>query len=419
MSLFAAAENASKRQFQQFGSGIGGFKEFLNFFGGGESASGVNVDEDNMISLSGIFNAITLLSETVAQQPLSPFLEYEENDLTKLRKYKEHPTYSLVSYEALPGFMTAYTWRKLMVNYVARWQNGYSVIERNGNYRPKGLIPIHPTRVIPKVTSDSRLVYQIDGGEMEISAINMIHIIGFTDDGLSGKSLASIGKDSIGHALATERFGGMYFGKGINQSGFIQHPGRLKDEDAVERLKSSFVKKYGGLNNSFGVGILEDGAEYKPTDVEPEKAQLHETRKLNIEEVARWLNVPVPLLKQIDQMTYNNAEQIDIQFTKYTITPWNVNIEQELRRKLLTEREKRAGNIYFKHNMNGLLRGDTKSRASLYDTMQRTGAFSPNDIRELEDKNPYEGGDIHVINPGAQSVENLNNQDNGNNVPNG
>lgn len=419
MSLFQAAQHRAQTRASLLPSTNvkNPLQWFVDWAGGGESASGISVNENNAISLSSFFNAITLLSETVAQQPLSPFLEYEENGLTKRRKYRQHPSYNLVAFEALPGFMTAFTWRKLMMNFVCRWQNAYSVIERNGNMRPTGLIPVHPDRVTPKITKDKKLVYEIDSGTMEVSAINMIHIIGFTDDGLAGKSLATIAKDSLGHALATERFGGMYFGKGINQSGFIKHPGRLKDQEAVERLKSSFVKKYGGINNAFGVGVLEEGAEFEQTDVEPEKAQLHETRKLNVEEVARWLNVPVPLLKQIDRLTYNNAEQIDIQFTKYTITPWNVNFEQEYRRKLLSEGEKQSGNVYFKHNMNGLLRGDTESRAKLYDTLSKTGAASPNFILEKEDENPYEGGDVHVINPGAQTIEQLQNpQENGNDI---
>lgn len=408
MSLLQAAENRAHSRKVNFGSGIGGFKEFISFMGSGESASGVSVNEENMISLSSVFNAITLLSETVAQQPLSPYLEYQENELTKRRKYREHPTYSLVAFEAMPGFMTAYTWRKLMMNYACRWQNAYSVIERNGNYRPIGLIPVHPERVVPKITQSNKLVYEVDGTDV-IKAINMIHIVGFSDDGIAGRRLSSIASNSLGHALATERFGGQFFGKGINQSGFIKTPKLLNDKEAVERIKSSFAKKYGGLNNSFGVGLLEDGAEYEPLETDPEKAQLHDTRKLNVEEVARWMNVPVPLLKQIDKLTYNNAEQVDIQFTKYTIAPWNVNIEQELRRKLLTEKEKRKGDIYFKHNMNGLLRGDTESRAKLYDTLSKTGAASPNFILEREDENPYEGGDVHVINPGAQTIEQLQN----------
>lgn len=412
MSFFQAAETfAKKRAVALPGTTVVEPLEwFRQWAGGTDSASGIEVNEENMISLSAVFNAIQILSETVAQQPAAPYLEYVENGLTKRRKYKEHSTYNLIAHEAMPGFMSSFIWRKLMMNYAVRWQNAYSVIERGGDMSPRGLIPVHPKRVTPKITKDSELVYDIDGGTMEVSAINMFHVIGFSDDGISGRALSSIANESLGHALAVERFGGMYFGKGIHQSGFIKTPKKLKDEKAVERLKSSFVKKYGGPNNAFGVGVLEEGAEYEKTDVDPEKAQLYNTRKLNIEEVARWLNVPVPLLKHLDKATYNNTEQIDIQFTKYTIAPWNVNFEQEMWRKLLREDEKASGSIYFKHNMNGLLRGDTATRAKFYQIMSATGAFSPNMILDREDENPYEGGDVHVINPGAQTIEQLEQQ---------
>ncbi len=420
MSIFAAAKNISQQRAVTLpGTTVAEPLEwFRQFMGGTDSSSGIQVDADKMITLSAVFNAIQILSETVAQQPLSPYLEYEENNLTKKRKYKEHPSYRLIAHEAMPGYMTAYTWRKLMMNYAARWQNAYSVIERDGNMGLKSLIPVHPKRVVPKLNNRKELVYQIDNGDMEISALNMIHIVGFTDDGIAGRALPSIAGESLGYALAVERFGGMYFGKGIHQSGFIKHPGKLKDPDAVERLKSSFLQKYGGWNGKFGVGVLEEGAEYEPMDIEPEKAQLFNTRKLNIEEVARWLNVPVTLLKQLDKASYNNSEQTDIQFTKYTIAPWNVSIEQELWRKLLTEREKEESKIYFKHNMNGLLRGDTATRSRFYQTMSATGAFSPNMILEREDENPYEGGDVHVINPGAQTIEKLQSEEenNGNDI---
>jgi len=418
MSLFAAAANTRATQLPSTNI-LNPLQWFTNWAGGGQTSSGISVNEDNMVSLSAVFNAITLLSETVAQQPLSPYLEYEQEGLTKRRKYKEHPTYRLVAYEAFPGFMTAFTWRKLMMNHVCRWQNAYSFIERNGNYKPVSIIPIHPTRVVSKIRGGS-LYYEIADIDMTIPAQNMIHLVGFNDDGINGKSLASLAKEGIGHALAVEKFGSDYFGKGINVSGFIESPDYLgKDQDKVERLKASFVQKYGGQNGQFGVGVLEGGAQWKPNETNPEQAQLKDTRKFNVEEVARWLNVPVPLLKQIDKLTYNNAEQVDIQFTKYTISPWNVNIEQELWRKLLSETEKSRGDIYFKHNMNGLLRGDTQSRAKLYDTLSKAGAASPNFILEKEDENPYVGGDVHVVNPGAITIEQLQNQNNGNTIPNG
>lgn len=413
MSILAAAQNYRNQQLPETAikSPSRWFRDWLD---GEDTPSGIKVDADNAISLSTVFNALTLLSESTAQLPVAPHRTIEVDGQERNEKYKDHISYPLVS-KRPNEWMSSHTFRKAMMNQAVRYDRAYALITRNGRGQPVELFPIPSKYVQTKITSDRRLIYEVTDfygtGQTEVvSAMNMLHIIGYTENGLEGKSRIKIASEGIGNAKAAERFTGHYFGKGVNVSGFIKTPKLLKDEEAVERLKSSFAKKYGGQNGQFGVGVLEDGAEWEKNEVEPEKAQMNETRKVNGQVVAQIWNIPLPLLKYLDNATYNNVEQLDIQFTKYTLMPWLVNWEQELERKLLSEREKQAGNIYFKHNLTAMLRGDMDSRGQFYERMQRTGAMSPNDIREKEDMNPYEGGDIHVINPGAQSVENLNNE---------
>jgi HK97 family phage portal protein len=412
MSIFAAAEQ--RAQSLPSSDPIRPTQWFTDLFGGNNTASGIDVDADSAISLSTVFNALTLLSESLAQLPVAPFLEYEENGMQKRRKYKEHFSYELVA-KRPNDFMSSYTFRKMLMGQLVRFDRAYAVISRNGNGQAKSLFPFPSKWVQLKQRSDGRLIYELtnhySGGDKEyISPASMFHLVGYTENGLEGRSRIDVLSESLGNSLAAERFTGNYFGKGVNVSGFIKHPGKLKDQDAVSRLKNSFAKANAGPNNEFGVGVLEEGAEFERNEVEPEKAQLNETRKVNGQVVAQIWNIPLSFLKYLDSTSYSEAEQEDLKFSKYTLAPWCTNWEQEFERKLLTEREKREGNIYFKHNMSALLRGDMESRANFYESMAKIGAYSPNDVLRKEDENGYEGGDLHVVSPGAQTVENLNNE---------
>lgn len=412
MSLISAAHYRAE-QLPESGIGTNMRSWLRSWLGGTDTPSGIKVDADNAISLSTVFNALLLLSESVAQLPLAPFIKEPNGDRTSRREFTEHFSYNLVAHEP-NEWMSSYTFRKTLQSHLCRYDRAYALISRNGRGQPIELFPLHPKWVTTKITEDRRLIYEVSGAwgstRLErINPINMLHLIGYTDNGLEGKSRVDILANGLGNAQAAERFTGHFFGKGINVSGFISTPKMLKDQEAVDRLKNSFVQRKGGPNNEWGVGVLEGGSEWIKNDVEPEKAQLNETRKVNGLTVAQIWNIPLPLLKYLESATYNNVEQLDIQFSKYTLAPWLINWEQEYRRKLLTESEKESGNVYFKHNMSGFLRGDTATRAEFYEKMQRTGAMSPNDIREKEDMNPYEGGDVHVVNPGAQTIEDLQN----------
>lgn len=408
--MILAASNAVKRELKPLtGYNNPQWLSAFSFMNGFGSESGQRVNADTAISLSTVFNALRLLSETVAQIPVSVYTE--ENG--KRSELKNHRTYPLVA-DFPNKYMTAFTFNRVMMNHACRYDNAFALIERDGFNRPLSLIPIHPERVIIRVNDAQEVQYEIDGQYL-ISPINMIHIMDYTEDGIVGKQKISILKETLGNALATDKFVGEFFGKGVNVSGFIKTKKYLKDQAAVDRLKNSFIKAVTG--SSFGVGILEEDNDWIPNDVEPEKAQLNETRKVNAQAVAQIWNIPLPLLKMLDNATYNNVEQLDIQFAKYTITPWLVNWEQEYKRKLLSETEKKAGKVYYKHNMNALMRGDMVSRGKFYESGTKTGAFSPNDIRHFEDMNPYDGGDVHVVPSGYQTVEQLNSgEGNGNSI---
>jgi HK97 family phage portal protein len=397
MSLIAAG-NMVKRELKPL-TGLSGPKWFSSLMMNQGSHAGVAVNQDTAVSLSTVFNALNLIGENVGQ--IDAHIKITENG--RKRNYTEHAAYPLILHSP-NRYMHAFTFKKLLLNHVCRFDNAFALIERDRNQNPVSLIPIHPDRVQIQVTAAQDIVYLVDGSYV-ISAINMIHIIGYTEDGLSGKPRIEVVRNSLGNALAAEKFTGEFFSKGVNVSGFIKIDNQLKDQTAIQRLKTSFIKAVTG--GSFGVGVLENGADWIDNEVKPGEAQLFENRKINAQVVAHTWNIPLPLLKQMEHATYNNMEQLDIQFGKYTLAPWCTNMGLEFARKLFTEKEKTTGNVKIEWDYSVLMQTDAVSRGKYYESMTKTGAFSPNDILEKEGLNGFNDGDVHVIPSGYQTIEQL------------
>jgi HK97 family phage portal protein len=416
MGLFQAADTLGYRNSVLPATSITNPLTWLiDWFGSNETASGQKVDPENAISLTTLFNAITLISESMGMMPFAPHVKKTVTDAkdgserTNDSIFREHFTYPITARRPHP-LISSFNFRKVMYSWACRYDSAYAVIERDTTGKAISMFPIHPGRVQIKLTEDKRYVYEIDGTH-QLDPMSVFHLLGYTNDGISGQSRIKIAREAIGKAQAAQQFGAKFFGKGINVSGFIETPKLLKNADAVKRLKESFIKKFGGPNNQFSVGVLEDGAKFTSNETDPEKAQLNETIKMDGLMVAQLLNVPLTMLKFLERGTaYANVEQLAIQFVNFTLIPWGVNWEQECWFKLLTEKEKRQDKISFKFNFNSLLRGDTESRSRFYDVLAKVGAYSPNRILELEDENGYDGGNVHVLSPGAQTIEQIENE---------
>ena len=176
----------------------------------------------------------------------------------------------------------------------------------------------------------------------------------------------------------------------------LEHPGTVKDP---QRLKESWNSAYQGSSNSHRIAILEEGMKYTPIGISPEQAQFLETRKFQINEIARIFRIPPHMLADLEKSSFSNIEQQSLEFVKYTLDPWVVRFEQSMCRVLFSESEKQR--YFIKFNVDGLLRGDYASRMSGYATARQNGWMSSNDIRELEnlDRIPTSlGGDLYLIN---------------------
>ena len=223
-----------------------------------------------------------------------------------------------------------------------------------------------------------------------------MHIPALGFNGLKGFSPIAMAKNAVGMTLACEEYGASFFANGANPGGVLEHPGVLKDP---ARVRESWNEVYRGSNNAHKIAVLEEGMKYQQIGIPPEEAQFLETRKFQLNEIARLYRIPPHMIGDLDKSSFNNIEQQSLEFVKYTLDPWVIRWEQSMQKALFLPGEK--GTYFVKLNVDGLLRGDYKSRMEGYSIGLQNGFMSPNDVRELEDLNPIpdeEGGNLYLVN---------------------
>jgi|YNPBryunderm2012_1023409.scaffolds.fasta_scaffold06001_2 HK97 family phage portal protein len=355
------------------------------------SLTGVAITSDNALRASAVYACVRLLSESVAMLPL---VLYRQNGRSK-EKALDHPLYGLL-HDAPNGEMTAFDYRQLLMVHLCLRGNAYSYIEYAPNGRIIGLWPLNPDSV--QVMRDVRtglLVYAVElperfGKEYRfIAQENIWHLRGLGRDGIMGYSPIRLAREAIGLSLAAEGFGASFFANEAEPGFVLVHPGKLGD-DAYKRLKSSWEERHRGFERAHRVAILEEGMKVEKIGISPDDAQFLETRKFQINEIARIFRVPPHMIGDLDRATFSNIEHMGLEFVTYTLMPWLVNIEQSISLNLLTETERKQ--FYAKHTVAGLLRGDIESRYRAYSVARQWGWMSVDDIRELEEMNPLPKG---------------------------
>jgi len=371
----------------------------------GGSSSGKVVNEHTAMQMTAVYSCVRILAEAIAGLPL--FL-YKYGDDGSKEKYLDHPLWHVLHDEPNPE-MTSFVFRETMMNHLLLSGNAYAQIIRNARGEVVALYPLMPNRMKVDRDSQGRLYYRYiknsdDSPEVGKAAqsdiilapSDVLHILGLGYDGLVGYSPIAMAKNAVGLAIAAEEYGAKFFANGAAPSGVLEHPGTIKDP---ERIRQSWQSTFGGSVNSNKIAVLEEGLKYTPIAISPEQAQFLETRKFQINEIARIFRVPPHMLADLEKSSFSNIEQQSLEFVKYTLDPWVVRWEQAMNRSLLLDSEKR--DIFTKFNVDGLLRGDYASRMTGYATARQNGWMSANDIRELEnlDRIPAEmGGDLYLIN---------------------
>jgi HK97 family phage portal protein len=238
----------------------------------------------------------------------------------------------------------------------------------------------------------------------------VLHIPGLGFDGLVGYSPIAMAKNAIGLAIAAEEYGSKFYANGATPSGVLEHPGIVKDP---EKVRESWQAAFGGSANANKTAVLEEGMKYNPISIAPEQAQFLETRKFQINEIARIFRVPPHMVGDLEKSSFSNIEQQSLEFVKYTLEPWIVRWEQSIMRSLLSMEDKKK--YFVKFNVDGLLRGDYQSRMNGYATARQNGWMSTNDIRELENLDLISdelGGNLYLVNGNMTKLQDAGNWNN-------
>ena len=378
-------------------------------FGG--STSGKNVNERTSMQMTAVYACVRILSEAVAGLPLHLYRYREDGGKEKAT---DHKLYSLLHDEPNPE-MSSFVFRETLMTHLLLWGNAYAQIIRNGKGEIMALYPLMPNKMTVERDDKGQLYYRYqksseEGAKLPNSSINLdpsdvLHIPGLGFDGLVGYSPIAMAKNAIGMAIACEEYGAKFFANGAAPSGVLEHPGTIKDP---ARVREAWQGQFGSSSNAGKVAVLEEGMKYTPISISPEQAQFLETRKFQINEIARIFRVPPHMVGDLEKSSFSNIEQQSLEFVKYTLDPWVIRWEQSLSRALFNTDEKKQ--YFFKFNVEGLLRGDYASRMSGYATARQNGWMSANDIRELEnlDRIPKEdGGDLYLVNGNMLPLESI------------
>jgi HK97 family phage portal protein len=361
---------------------------------GSRTESGVHVDARSALTLGAVWGCVRLISETLGALPMGVYekrgrdrVYLANNDINWLLSIQPNPE------------MTAMSFRELLTASALLRGNGYAEIQRTQDGRPYWLWPIAADRVTPTRDADTGdLLYRIRNGmgqpDTVVLAADMLHIHGMGHDGLVGYSVVEMAARSIGMGIALDQYGSSFFRNGAHIGGVLEHPGQLT-EAAREALQNSLADKFSGALKAGKTIVLEEGMKYAKTTIPPNEAQFLESRAFSVEEICRWYGVPPHKLAVGDRATFASVEQLNIDFVQQTILPWAVRWEQEVNIKLFGRINR--GRLYSKLNLAALLRGDGKSRAEAYAIGRQWGWWSANDIRELEDLNPIDGGDEYLV----------------------
>ena len=351
-----------------------------------------SVSDQTALQISAVFACVRVIAETIASLPLIIY----ERDGDNRKPAPNHPLYPMLHDIGPNSWQTsAEFWENCIGTNVLRG-NAYNYIVRDGAGRIVGLFPLNPNNVEVecdiKDFKNPEIIYKYSsrGIQTRIPSSDIWHLKGMSSDGIIGLSPLSLTRKAMNLSLSSESHGNTFFANGAKPSGVSTYPGKLS-EPAYERLRASISERISG-SNKFKVLLLEEGATWSQIGLSNEDSQFLETRQFQVEEIARFYRVPNILIGHPDKTsTYASAEQFMISFVTHTIRPWIVRIEKSILKNLMSEADQKK--YYAEFKVDGLLRGDTKSRYESYALAIQNTWMSPNEARKYENMPPREGGD--------------------------
>ena len=377
----------------------------------GRTTSGNSVTQRSSMQLTAVYACVRVLSEGVASLPLVTYKE--KKDGTKVRAV-DHPLYYLLHDEPNPE-MTSFSFRETLMMHLLLYGNAFAQIIRNGKGDVVALYPLMPDRMKVDRDEHGHIYYEymkqqdeaatMKTGTVILKPEDVLHIPGLGIDGLVGYSPIAMAKNDIGMASACEEYGASFFANGASPGAVLEHPGVLKDP---EKVRTAWQEAYGGPHKANRVAVLEEGMKFTPISINPQDAQFLETRKFQIEEIARIFRVPLHLIGDLDHATFSNIEEQSLEYVQYTLQPWLIRWEQAIQRSLFTPEEKKT--MFCRFNVDGLLRGNYQSRMQGYSIGIANGFMSVNDVRALEQMDlipDEEGGNTYMVNGTMTPLRNI------------
>lgn len=368
---------------------------FINFLGGGSTASGTNVSSSTAIRNSTVYTCIKIIANHIAMLPIQTFFLDKQGQ--RIRD-KKHAVAKLIETRPNP-YQTPFEFKQMMEAHRQLFGNAFAEIEWGRDGYPKALWPLNPK--LTTVQKDSKgkiwITTTMPNGKEQIilSYDDVLHIKGLSINGLVGLNPIAAVREQIGVQVASQEYLGKFFSNGTVTSGILKIPTQL-EKPAKEKVRAEWEKLTSGLDNAHRVAILDAGLDYQALGMNQADAQFIETQKFNKTEIAQIYNVPLHMLAELDRATFSNIEQQSLEFIRDTLTPLLVSWEQTIQYQMFSSSDLTKG-YYVKFNLNSMLRGDSQSRANYYKTMTDIGVYSINEVRELEDKDGIDGGDEHRV----------------------
>ena len=355
------------------------------------SASGMPITADTALAIAAVYACVRVIAEDIGSAPLHLFHRLPGGakerilpaDLPLAMKLAVEPNRDQTSME----------WREMMMGHTLLRSNSYSQIIPGPSGFVEELVPLNPERMkVERLPNRARLYTYRDPekGTMKFAQEEIFHLAGLSFDGLTGMSIVGVAREAMGVAAAAERYAAADFGQGLKPSGVLEHPGTLGREGMIN-LRESFMEANAGIANARKPVVLEEGMKWQQMGMTSEDAQFLESRKFQIEEIARFFRMPHHKIGIMEKATFSNIEQQAVEYVVDTLRPWVVRWEQRIQRQLIVRPD-----VFAEFQLDGFLRGDIKSRYEAYQAAITYGWLNVDEVRAKENLNPREGGDIYM-----------------------
>lgn len=353
--------------------------------------SGIEIDEDTILTFSAVWAAVNIISGAIG---FLPFNVYKRIDEKKKERVYNHPVYTLL-HDRPNKYMSAQDFREILQSHILLWGNCYAEIERDKMGTPTALWPVLPNRIISKIINGI-LLYDVRAANnisVTLQANDILHCKGLGFDGLKGYSVIEYMANNVALGVASEKYSSKFFANDSTPAGLLQVEGSISKETKDE-LKKEWEIIHKGTDKQHQIAVMHSGLKYQSIGIPAKDAQLIESRKFSIIDVARWFSIPPHLLRDLDRATFSNIEHQGIEFVTFTLMRWLKKWEHECRYKFFDQESEK--DYFAEFNVDGLLRGDIGARYTAYNIGRQAGFLCVNDIREKENMDYVEGGDTFL-----------------------